>query len=498
MSELPTGWAEAQLGDVFAPLPDGRTLHQGWSPQCEKEPASVESDWGVLKTTAIQDGAFLPGHNKRLPDHLTPRPLIEVREGDILVTCAGPRARCGIVCLVRKTRPRLMLSGKMYRFRVPEKHIDPRYVAFYLQSATARLALDRIKTGGSDSGLNFTHARFRQITIPIAPLAEQERMVDSIEQLFSRLDAGIAGLERVRQKLRQMRAVVLQAAMTGQLVKRDLAEGTGSDLLNAIDSERGGKRRPVAPSANLAVPATWAVASMEAVTDPNRVICYGILMPKVREGGTIPYVEVKDLRARRLEVEALHRTSEALDQDFARSRLNSGDVVLAIRGSYDRSLVVPPGVAGANVSRDVARIAPLPGIDSAFLAAFLMSPPALAYLRDRARGVAVKGVNIADLRSMPIPVPPGAEQRRISRELDRQNSIFDNLESMLDSETSRCTTLRASVLAAAFSGKLAPQVQSDEPASLLLERIAAERVSVGGQKPAQSRKSRAQRERAPA
>src|SRR6266849_1406850 len=98
---------------------------------------------------------------------------------------------------------------------------------------------------------------------------------------------------------------------------------------------------------------------------------------------------------------------------------------------------------GVNVSRDVARIAPLPGIDASFVAAYLMSPPALQYLRQRARGVAVKGVNISDLRSMPIPVPPPEEQNRIVRELDRIDSSIGDLESVLDSERARTTALRS-------------------------------------------------------
>ena len=148
MSELPDGWIVANLDDVFAVFQDGRTLHQGWSPQCERAPSGSENEWGVLKTTAIQPASFLPEHNKRLPEHLAPRPQIEVFPGDLLITCAGPRARCGIACLVRGTRRRLMMSGKMYRFRMPEQHVSPRYMEFYLQTAQARLAIDVMKTGG--------------------------------------------------------------------------------------------------------------------------------------------------------------------------------------------------------------------------------------------------------------------------------------------------------------------------------------------------------------
>ena len=53
---LPHGWSEKRIEQLFAPLDDGRTLHQGWSPQCEKLPSPSENEWGVLKTTAIQAG----------------------------------------------------------------------------------------------------------------------------------------------------------------------------------------------------------------------------------------------------------------------------------------------------------------------------------------------------------------------------------------------------------------------------------------------------------
>ena len=128
LDDIPPEWTIAPIGDLLEPLEDGRTIHQGWSPQCERHPADSTEQWGVLKTTAIQDGSFHPEHNKKLPSHLEPRPQLEVREGDILITCAGPRARCGVPCKVRSTRPRLMMSGKMYRFRGAEDRISSAYL----------------------------------------------------------------------------------------------------------------------------------------------------------------------------------------------------------------------------------------------------------------------------------------------------------------------------------------------------------------------------------
>lgn len=159
------------LGEVLRPLENGRKIQQGWSPQCEKVPAG-DGRWGVLKTTSIQAGTFDGQHNKQLPDGLAPRPELEVQVGDLLITCAGPRARCAVPTLVRATRPRLMMSGKMYRFRPDETLCDPRYLELLLLSPAAQKTLDSLKTGISESGLNLTHGRFTSMLVPIPPIAE--------------------------------------------------------------------------------------------------------------------------------------------------------------------------------------------------------------------------------------------------------------------------------------------------------------------------------------
>src|SRR5690554_2529630 len=116
MTELPSGWLSTKIVEVLQLNNNGKPFQQGWSPQCDNGPAG-DNEWGVLKTTAIQDGEYWGHENKRLPDHLDPRPPIEVGKGDVLMTCAGPRNRCGVTCLVTETRKKLMMSGKMYRFR---------------------------------------------------------------------------------------------------------------------------------------------------------------------------------------------------------------------------------------------------------------------------------------------------------------------------------------------------------------------------------------------
>ena len=135
-----------------------------------------------------------------------------------------------------------MMSGKMYRFRVPEEHVNPHFVEAFFKTSAGSLSIDRMKTGSSDSGLNLTQARFKRLKIPIAPLPEQCRIVAKLDELFSELDMGVAALERAQAKLKRYRASVLKAAVEGKLTeewrRNNPPDETGAELLQRILVER--------------------------------------------------------------------------------------------------------------------------------------------------------------------------------------------------------------------------------------------------------------------
>lgn len=189
------------------------------------------------------------------------------------------------------------------------------------------------------------------------------------------------------------------------------------------------------------VPIGWTIAPLERLAAPDRPICYGILMPKEHVDDGIPYVKVKDFPSGSINVASLRRTAPAIAAKYERSTLRSGDVLVSIRGTYGRVAIVPDELAGGNITQDTARVTPSDAVDGRFLAYFLRSKAAQDFFGEVARGVAVKGVNIGDLRQLQCPVPPLGEQRRVVAAIDEHFSRLDEGDESLDSAGRRLGSL---------------------------------------------------------
>ncbi|EFB3350389.1 restriction endonuclease subunit S, partial [Escherichia coli] len=145
--ELPNGWEWCRLGELID------SIDAGWSPACSSEPAAP-GEWGVLKTTAVQSLEYREYENKALPKNKAPRPQLEVKAGDILITRAGPKNRVGISCLVEKTRENLMISDKIIRFHLISEDISEKYISLCLNYGFTSTYLENSKSGMAESQMN--------------------------------------------------------------------------------------------------------------------------------------------------------------------------------------------------------------------------------------------------------------------------------------------------------------------------------------------------------
>ena len=490
---LPDGWTSTTIDQILMPQSDGKIIHQGWSPQCHKEPAE-EGEWGVLKTTAIQDGYFLDAENKKLPGDKEPKPRIEVKEKDLLLTNAGPRARCGVSTLVRKTRSKLMISGKMYRMRFDERYIVPDLMESWLRTSRSQDELNARKTGISESGLNMTQDRFKTLPVVIPPIAEQKQITAKLDELLAQVDTLKTRVDAIPFILKRFRQPVLAAAVSGRLTK-DWKE-TSKEYYESLDSEIADhkKLRKLSDLSNDEINlaktlhgeidwSRWHLYPMEKLVDADRGIPYGIVQTGENTEGGVPTVRCGDVKPLSIDMSSLKQVRKEISDNYSRTLLKGGEVLLAIRGTVGNAAVAGEELHECNISREVAMVPVRKNVSPIFVSLLLQSPGGYRCLAEKVRGVAQKGINLADVKRFVTPLPSIEEQIEIVRRVDQLFAFADQIEQRVKDAQSRVNHLTQSTLAKAFRGELTAEWREQNPelingensAEALLEKIKADR-----------------------
>ena len=170
------------------------------------------------------------------------------------------------------------------------------------------------------------------------------------------------------------------------------------------------------------IPVEWDVRKFEDITPNVAPIGYGIVQP-----GAYDYtgVRVAGIYTINTGFRQWHMSSKKVEQAYGRSRIKSGDVLLSIKGTTGRVGVVPTETTG-NISREIARIRPLEGIDPYFLRFLMLSDFFQQYLGNAEVGTTRAELSIKILRMLSALIPPLPEQNEI---VSRLTAVEQTLES---------------------------------------------------------------------
>jgi type I restriction enzyme S subunit len=176
----------------------------------------------------------------------------------------------------------------------------------------------------------------------------------------------------------------------------------------------------------------------------------------------------------------------ATDAEIAVLQLQPGDILLNEGGDRDKlgrgwiwEGQIPTCIHQNHVFR--ARLHS-PDFQPKFISWYANSFGQTYFFDEGKQTTNLASINMTKLKALPVPIPPTDEQRRIVQEVDRQLSDTDATLRTIGIALGHADRLRQSILKRAFEGKLVPQDPSDEPASVLLERIRAERAPSKPQK----------------
>lgn len=179
--DIPESWEWARLDTL------GSGTSAGKSPKCKPIPRTGD-EWGVIKTTAVQDGRFLDNENKVLPAGFIVTEQMKIHEGDLLITRAGPRNRTGVVCVVDHEPVNLILSDKTVRIDYWRGLVHPQYIRLAISSSIGKRQIDQSTSGMAASQVNVSQGNIQHFLVPVPPLAEQQRIVAKVDEFLNLID----------------------------------------------------------------------------------------------------------------------------------------------------------------------------------------------------------------------------------------------------------------------------------------------------------------------
>jgi type I restriction enzyme, S subunit len=491
MSELPIGWAETTLGEITERNVDQNGPFTESESFCYVDISSIDRQSKRVSNPQILPVEEAPSRGRQ-----------RLQPGDVLVSMTRPNLNA--VALVPDDLAGSIGSTGFHVLR--SQAVSSPWIYYRVQAFDFVRAMSMNVQGALYPAVRPKDIAQFLTTIP--PRYEQDRMIAEIEKQFTRLDAATAALKRVQANLNRYRASVLKAACEGRLVpsEAELARKERRDyepadkLLQRILRERRARweaetlakmqatgkpptddrwkqkyKEPSAPDASnfTTLPEGWCCASADQVciqiTDGEHI------QPPYRSSGR-PLLTAKHVQDGWVDFRDFGLIDE---ESFTKARGRcapaEGDVLIVSVGATTGRTGIVRNEPQFAIVRSVLLLRPL--ISPRYLLTWAQSPLCQDWIRSASGSTAQAHFYINDAKRMPVALAPEIEQGTIADEKDRMLSVLDALQDALLSKFKSSASLRQAILTQAFAGQLVPQDPTDEPASVLLERLRTKRAS---------------------
>lgn len=267
------------------------------------------------------------------------------------------------------------------------------------------------------------------------PMTDQTRIASFLARETAKIDGLVGEQRRLIELLKEKRQAVISHAVTKGLNPHAPLKPSGIEWLGEV-------------------PEHWVITPLKWLTDPDRPIMYGIVLPGPDVGDGVPILKGGNVKPSRMNLQSMARTTPEIEARYARSRLKEGDLVYSIRGSIGDCEPVPADLEGSNITQDVARVAVAARVCVSWVRWALLASAIRDDLACGSLGAAVRGINIFDLKRANVPTPPASEQVAIAEFIDRETSKLDALTAEAERAIELLQERRTALISTAVTGKI--------------------------------------------
>ncbi|MCG9578490.1 restriction endonuclease subunit S [Vibrio tubiashii] len=469
MSELPKGWRGTLLNGVVDKIVGGGT-------PSKSVPSYYEGDipWMTVKD---MNKSYLTD----TIDHITQEAIDNSSTNVIPAGTPIIATRMSLGKIVRASFDSAINQDLKALF--VNREVDNYYFEYWYRSQG--LKIESLGTGTTVKGVRLEV--INALEFPLAPLAEQKRIVEKLDEVLAQVDTIKAHLDGIPALLKRFRQSVLASAVSGKLTEEWRRENSDYSTASMLDSfqelPKPARYNSRSTSFIQGVCATavgkpvhkvveswdWvplvSIAKMESGHTPSRS------KPEYW-GGSVKWIGIKDARKNHANTisETEQRTNE-LGLANSASRLLPKDTICISR-TASVGYVVKMGEPMAT-SQDFVNWVPSEVVYPDWLKWLFVAEKESLF--KFGRGSTHTTVYFPEWLALHISLPPLQEQKEIVRLVDQYFAFADTIEAQVKKAQARVDNLTQSILVKAFRGELVPQDPNDEPADKLLERIAQAR-----------------------
>ncbi|HIF9191490.1 TPA: restriction endonuclease subunit S [Photobacterium damselae] len=434
MSELPSNWKEVKWNDItgidgFRRGPFGGNL---------KKSCFVDEGFAVYEQYAPINNDCNSFRYFITADKFEELSGFQVQGGDFLISCSGTMGK--ITC-VPEQAPKGVINQALLRIRLQDKFIDSDYFLRLFKSPQVQSLVLNKSGGGAIQNLAAVK-ELKEIPLPIAPLAEQKRIVEKLDEVLAQVDIIKARLDGIPALLKRFRQSVLASAVSGKLTDCEVPRQI--TCLKNLGKISGGKTPSKANSA------FW--------------------------NGDILWVSPKDMKSDYIEDSLDHISDLAMSQGGMKYVPKNSLLMVTRSGILAHTFPVALTTKKITINQDIKAFTPDCSLLLPQFGLYLIKGLAPRILAECSKtGTTVASVETKLLESMEFELPSTQEQKEIVRLVDQYFAFADIIEAQVKKAQARVDNLTQSILAKAFRGELVAQDPNDEPADKLLERIAQAR-----------------------